>query len=57
MVVLLHYWGFVLDGGTSPNICRGVKQTVQNVTQQDLITAKNEGSMGSEPVTFEVNGI
>ncbi len=35
----------------------GIQQTVQNVTQQDLITSKNEGAMGYEPVKFGVNGI
>ncbi len=35
----------------------GVRQTIQNVTQQDLITTKNEKSMGSEPVKFGVNRI
>ncbi len=36
---------------------RGVQQTVLKVTKQDLITTKNEGSTGSEPVKFGINWI
>ncbi len=50
---------FMLLVRTDPweNFWSGGSADSTKVTQQDLITTKTEGSMGSEPVKFRVNGI